>query len=597
MGQALDTDTRTTILRLRREGHGSRVIARLVGHSRKAVSKVIREGAVDPPEPARSSQLDPYRERIEDLFRRCQGNLVLVQKYLHEEEDIEVPYTTLTAFARKHRIGVPPARRVGEYDFAAGEEMQHDTSPHDVVVGGKLRRLQCASLVLCFSRRVFARVYPTWNRFDARLFLDEALRDFGAVASRCMLDNSTVIIVSGTGRNAVPAPEMVAFGKRYGFEFVAHEKGDANRSARVERPFDFIETNFYPNRTFSSEDDVNQQLLAWCREQNGVYRRGLGFCPMERFEEERPFLSRLPEFLPEIYQVHPRLVDVEGWVNLDLNRYSVPEVHIGQRVEARESRDRVKVYLGRRLLADHSRIHPRAGRRSRIPGHHTRRGWVWNRKNDPATFPSLPEEATLAAQGPEFLRMLAALRKAKGGRAVPAIRRLHRLFLDFPTDVVRRAITRALEHNLLEIGRVERIVLRGLGKEVLRWPEVEDTSPPLPEEGEHAQAQDTPPASDPADPRVPGTPGGDTGRRGGGDAERGDGRPAIALGPPGVERPGAPPRGPQAPQGGGGPAPGDLPGDGSQHQLPDLPGTTSEGGAPEPEGSDDPETDQGSQDP
>jgi hypothetical protein len=42
----------------------------------------------------------------------------------------------------------------------------------------------------------------------------------------------------------VPVPEMVAFGERFGFEFAAHEIGDANRSARVERPFRFIEGNF-----------------------------------------------------------------------------------------------------------------------------------------------------------------------------------------------------------------------------------------------------------------------------------------------------------------------------------------------------------------
>jgi hypothetical protein len=33
-----------------------------------------------------------------------------------------------------------------------------------------------------------------------------------------------------------PAPEMAAFAERFGFEFVAHEIGDANRSGRVERP-------------------------------------------------------------------------------------------------------------------------------------------------------------------------------------------------------------------------------------------------------------------------------------------------------------------------------------------------------------------------
>jgi transposase len=52
---------------------------------------------------------------------------------------------------------------------------------------------------------------------------------------------------------------MEAFAERFGFRFEAHERGDANRSARVERPFDFIENNFLAGRRFASWDDLNQQ--------------------------------------------------------------------------------------------------------------------------------------------------------------------------------------------------------------------------------------------------------------------------------------------------------------------------------------------------
>ena len=48
----------------------------------------------------------------------------------------------------------------------------------------------------------------------------------------------------------VPVPEMEAFAEHFGFRFVAHERGDANRSGRVERPFHFVEHNFLAGRTF-----------------------------------------------------------------------------------------------------------------------------------------------------------------------------------------------------------------------------------------------------------------------------------------------------------------------------------------------------------
>src|SRR5207249_4272840 len=104
---------------------------------------------------------------------------------------------------------------------------------------------------------------PIFTRFDCKTFLADALVYMGGVAGRCMIDNTHVVVLRGTGREMVPVPEMAAFADRYGFTFRAHEKGDANRSARVERPFGFIEGNFLAGRMFESFEDANRQAAAW----------------------------------------------------------------------------------------------------------------------------------------------------------------------------------------------------------------------------------------------------------------------------------------------------------------------------------------------
>jgi len=124
--------------------------------------------------------------------------------------------------------------------------------------------VQTASAVLCYSRMMFFQCYPTFRRFDCKVFLTEALRYFGGAAARTMIDNTHVVVLRGSGRDMVPVPEMAAFGERYGFQFVAHAIGNANRSARVERPFWFIETNFLAGRTFSSWENLNQRAREWC---------------------------------------------------------------------------------------------------------------------------------------------------------------------------------------------------------------------------------------------------------------------------------------------------------------------------------------------
>jgi transposase len=90
-----------------------------------------------------------------------------------------------------------------------------------------------------------------------------------------MIDNTHVVVLRGTGREMIPVPEMEAFAERLGFRFVAHERGDANRSARVERPFSFIENNFLAGRAFTSWRDLNQQARQWCDKVNSTYKKHL----------------------------------------------------------------------------------------------------------------------------------------------------------------------------------------------------------------------------------------------------------------------------------------------------------------------------------
>jgi len=116
-------------------------------------------------------------------------------------------------------------------------------------------------------------------------------------------------------------PEMEAFADRLGFRFVAHERGDANRSARVERPFSFIENNFLAGRAFASWQDLNQQARQWCDKVNSTYKKHLRAVPRELFAVERLHLKPLPAWIPEVYRLHQRTVDVEGYVSVNSIRY------------------------------------------------------------------------------------------------------------------------------------------------------------------------------------------------------------------------------------------------------------------------------------
>ena len=459
----LDQEIRAVILRLKAEGQGILSIARVLKMSPNTVRKVLEEGRAEVPDFSRTSMAKPHQARIEVLYGNCKGNLVRVQEEL-EAEGISIAYSTLTGFCRKQGIGQKPKKRSGRYHFVPGEEMQHDTSPHRVKIAGKYMLLQCASVVLCFSRMLFAQVYPTFNRFYCKVFLTQAINTFfRGAASRCMVDNTSVVIASGTGKNAVPAPEMKAFGDRFGFEFEAHEVGDANRSARVERPFHYIENNFYPGRTFEDVADLNRQLADWCARKSHRFISKLQARPIELYQTERIHLEPLPIYVPEVFALHSRIVNLEGCITLHTNLYSVPDALLSRTVTVRETIDKVRVYHDHKLVAEHRR-EPEGARVRVINKDHRTRG----RRPSKNKTPVLIEEKTLRAAAPELDTLVTLIRKKGRRRPLIHIRKLYRFYIDYPTDALVKAVTRALEYGLTDLERIENMTLRNIAGDYFR---------------------------------------------------------------------------------------------------------------------------------
>jgi transposase len=454
----LDQSTRAAILKLREKGHGTRAIARALGLSRAAVRKVIGSGSEAVPPLARAEKAAPLRDQIALHFARCKGNLVRV----HEElvaEGATLSYQALTAFCRRHGIGHEPKAPAGRYHFEPGEEMQHDTSPHQAKIGGVLRKVQTASLVLCYSRMIFIQLYPSFTRFDCKVFLTDAISYFGGAGGRCMIDNTHVVVLSGTGKDMVPVPEMAAFGERFDFQFAAHEVGDANRSARVEGPFHHVEHNFLAGREFDDWDHLHREAVIWCDKVNARFSSKLHASRRDLFATERPHLKPLPIWVPEVYALHHRIVDAEGYVTVHRVRYSVPYTLIGHRMEVRETKDRVDVYDGPRRVASHRRVLDPIDARVTLLEHRPPRG-EGRAKNGPP-----PEEDELLRAAPELESYVATLKRHLSGRGTLGLRRLLALVRDYPREPLRAAVRTAEHYGLYDLDRLERLVLRQIASD------------------------------------------------------------------------------------------------------------------------------------
>ena len=303
------------------------------------------------------------------------------------------------------------------------------------------------------------------------MFLTDAVRYINGAPERVMIDNTHVVVLRGTGREMIPVPEMEVFAERLGFRFVAHAIGDANRSARVERPFWFIENNFLAGRTFTSWEDLNRQAREWCDKVNGTYKKHIRAVPRELFVIERLHLKPLPAWIPEVYRLHQRTVDVEGCVSVNSIRYSVPVSWIGRRVEIRETRDKIAIELDARHIVTHDRALTPLSRRITLTEHRPPRG-EGIKRSDPH-----PEEQALIEAAPEIAPYITAL-KQKGRKVVAlALRQLLRLLREYPRGPFLAAVAEAARYGLYDLDRLERMILRRVARDyflLLEEPEGND---------------------------------------------------------------------------------------------------------------------------
>jgi transposase len=217
----IDPDMRNAVFQLHQEGMSLRQISRCLHVSRNAVRRIVRQqGKTVRKERKDRIQIDP--ELLERLYNECHGWIERVHEKLLEEEKIQVGYSTLTRILRDMGLGRNRPARCDRVPDEPGAEMQHDTTVYQVKLSGQRTKLIASLLYLRYSKRRYLKFYRVFNRFVMKCFLHEALMFWGCAARQCIIDNTNLARLRGAGKRAVIVPEMNAFSRRYGFQFVCH---------------------------------------------------------------------------------------------------------------------------------------------------------------------------------------------------------------------------------------------------------------------------------------------------------------------------------------------------------------------------------------
>lgn len=483
------------IVRRWRAGESQRAIARALGLARNTVAAYVRaasresasEGEARPlprsrPGPALGqpgpavARLAPYREQIATWLGEERLRLTRVQELL-DQQGMIVKYTTLRRFVRQAGLGTVPRSTVRMAETAPGEVAELDFGKLGPLVdpaAGKRRTVWALVIVLASSRYSF--VWPLLEQTLAESIagLEAAWAFFGGVPRRLVLDNFPAAVAGTDPLAPRPTRGFLEYSQARGFVVDPCRVARPQDKPKVERHIAYVRERFWKGGTFADLADARAEAERWCRavagqRVHGTTRR----VPLAVFQdEERAHLlpwDGIPYDVPTWRElvVHP-----DHHVSFQYALYSAPTMTCppGTRLEVRGDRTLVKLYRRGELVKVHPR-QPKGGRAT-----------------DPDDYP--PERTAYALRAPDrLIRQAETLGPNVGAFATRLLdgplpwaklrqaQKLLRLADRYTAARLDAACARALGFDLLDVRRLERILVLALEREGTPAPPADERVP------------------------------------------------------------------------------------------------------------------------
>jgi transposase len=491
-------------------GESQRAITRGTGVARETVKKYLRAAeelglAANGPPPAedevvhlvqagrvvsaprrwaspQADRLEPYREQIMTWLQDEHLQLTRVQELLGQR-GLPIAYSTLERFAwrlghrpRRGRRGdtvrmapTPPGE-VAEMDFERLGWLRNPETGRRQLVWG-------LSITLTYSRHSF--LWPLVHQtVEATIEgLEKAWAFFQGCPKRLVLDNFPAAVAGTDPLNPRPTRAFVEYSQARGLLLDPARVRHPRDKPQIERFVQYARGRFWKGGTFRDLADARGQAGAWCLEVAGQRVHGTTRqLPLVVFEDEErrqllPY-DGTPYDVPlwKDVTVHP-----DHHVSVQYALYSAPSTTCppGTKLEARCDRALVKLYKAGALL----KVHPRKPK--------------GGRSTDPDDYP--PERTAYAMRAPDRLIGQATTCGPHVGQFAERLlqapfpwsklrqgQKLLRLAERYTPERLDAACARALGFDLVDVRRLERILVLALDHEAQPAPPTEQRLQPLP---------------------------------------------------------------------------------------------------------------------
>jgi len=306
--------------------------------------------------------IDAFRDEIGEMLKA--NTVTTVHQRLRDEHGLAVGISSFRRYCwevfpcevRRESVTVPRP------EVEPGSEAQIDYGYLGTFLDpriGKPRRVWAFIMVLAFSRHLFVRPVVKMDQVSWVACHVAAFDYFGGVPRRLVPDN----LKTGVLRPDIYDPKL---NRTYG-ELADHydclidpaRGGKPKDKPRVERIVPYVRDSFYRGREWGSEPELWEKAPIWCTEVAGARQLRIfeGASALSIFEAaEASALGPLPLFPFEIAAWSYPLVGRDCYAKVGKALYTVPWVHMGQRLDAREGHRTVEFFADGTLVKTWSRI-------------------------------------------------------------------------------------------------------------------------------------------------------------------------------------------------------------------------------------------------
>lgn len=433
------------------DGWSIRRISRQLGLARQTVRKALRvtelphyEREHAPPRPV-VGLFEPVIARWLAEDRTAPKKQRHTAKRIYDRLVTEYGFTGHEATIRRTvaRLRPKTPEAFVPLTVAWGEQAQVDWGQATVRIGGRSVVAHLFCLRLRASQVPFVWAAPT-EKLEA--FLAGHVRAFdwlGGVPATCLYDNpKTAVVRILAGPHRQEHEVFSSLRAHYLFESVFCRPAQGHEKGAVENLVGYARRNtLVPVPEVASWDELNAHLLAWCDQERSRLA--------DRWQREAAALRPLPPvaFRPALTRLLP--VSPSSVVRVDHNRYSVPGRYVGRTLLVRVFTERIEVWDGTTLIAEHRRRYGRGETAMKIEHYLP----VIARKPRAATHAAVVEQMP-----PIYGRVRDRLCGAhlEGYRDFAAILLLH---MEFPAEAVQAAIEDAWDRDCLSPSAVRQLVI------------------------------------------------------------------------------------------------------------------------------------------